>query len=762
MSAPVVAVVQSALDRPLTVTFFKSRTAGTKNEEALSLRQLAALVEATSAPSKAELPWVKLAKFGDVRSDRGSLRHNGNLLAIDGIEGDYDGEVLIPHEAAAALDDAGLAGIVYTSPSHCAEKPRWRVLCSTSRALPPTERDRLMARLNGALGGALAGESFTLSQSYYYGRVGTNPDHLVIPVEGRCIDEADDLQTLAIYPAHNAAALPALHLPEGVAPDQRAAAALDMAKNAFANRGEVDRHHTLLSATLFIAPYVKSGHLQFDDVCEVLSDAMTEDGREPNPNEVESALRGALPGAIPFDPAINGGGEFPAEDSAAKAAVIAEFNERYMVVSESGKTLIYAPQHDPVLNRRYFDRLAFDDLQKLYMNRNVRVGTKPDGTATYQRAAEAWLRSPKRRQFIRGVTFDPSGAAGPDTLNLWQGFAVKPEAGDWSLMRQHVKKVICCDDPERFNYLTGWMARLVQHPAQQGEVAVVMKGGEGTGKGTLARALMHIMGQHGLAISNAKHLVGNFNSHLRDCVFLFADEAFYAGDPSHVGVLKSLITEPHLTIEAKFRDAVQTPNYLHIMMASNEKWVVPASLDARRFFMLEVAESVKNDHAYFGAIWRQMKAGGYAAMLHDLLAYDLTGFNVRHAPATAALQEQRKLSLPGPEAWWMDVLQRGYPGVARSGQTWQEEASTEMLFDSYREFEDIRHERHPLPRESFGRFLRKMGAQSRKLREGNARQTGYHIGALALAREAFTKATGLPVEWEPEPEGTDVGLSDMM
>ena len=75
-----------------------------------------------------------------------------------------------------------------------------------------------------------------------------------------------------------------------------------------------------------------------------------------------------------------------------------------------------------------------------------------------------------------------------------------------------------------------WMARLIQFPAQQGEVAVVLIGIEGTGKGILARATPYILGQHGLAISHAKHLTGNFNAHLRDCVFLFADEAFYAGD----------------------------------------------------------------------------------------------------------------------------------------------------------------------------------------------------------------------------------------
>ncbi len=152
---------------------------------------------------------------------------------------------------------------------------------------------------------------------------------------------------------------------------------------------------------------------------------------------------------------------------------------------------------------------------------------------------------------------------------------------------------------------------MFQRPVEQGEVAVVMKGCEGTGKGTLAKALMRMMGQHGLAVSNAKHLIGNFNGHLRDAVFLFCDEAFFAGDRAHVGVLKSLITEPYLTVEAKFQNAVQQPNFLHVMMASNEEWVVPASMDARRFFVLVVSEAKKNDHAYFAAIWKQMEAGGY-------------------------------------------------------------------------------------------------------------------------------------------------------
>ena len=86
---------------------------------------------------------------------------------------------------------------------------------------------------------------------------------------------------------------------------------------------------------------------------------------------------------------------------------------------------------------------------------------------------------------------------------------------------------------------------------------------------------------------------------------------------------------------------------------------MPASLDARRFFVLEVSEAHANDHDWFAAIWREMEAGGYEAMLHDLLRHDLTGFNVRRVPVTEALQTQ-KIKLPTSEAWWLDVLQRGY------------------------------------------------------------------------------------------------------
>ncbi|MFC7478527.1 hypothetical protein ACFQS7_29685 [Dankookia sp. GCM10030260] len=174
-------------------TRFADHTAKEKRELSVTWDQLREAVLQTSAATKAGLPWVKLARFGDIPTPKGSLRHDTNMLAITGIEADYDGEEVTPEDAGALLEAAGVKALIYTSPSHTDAKPRWRVLCPTSVELPPDQREGLVARLNGVLGGILAGESFTLSQSYYYGCVNMNPEHRAIMVPGQPIDLCADL-----------------------------------------------------------------------------------------------------------------------------------------------------------------------------------------------------------------------------------------------------------------------------------------------------------------------------------------------------------------------------------------------------------------------------------------------------------------------------------------------------------------------------------------------------------------------------------------
>lgn len=156
--------------------------------------------------NKNACPWVKLATFGIRRTDpsRGkySLRNNENVTEVHGIEGDYDGEVVAPEHALALLEAHGIRAAVYTSPSHTPEAPRWRVICPLTTPVPPEQRAALLARLNGALGGILAPESFTLSQSYYFGRVEGAMEYKVLttfddPDDGTCVDDLPELEAIA-------------------------------------------------------------------------------------------------------------------------------------------------------------------------------------------------------------------------------------------------------------------------------------------------------------------------------------------------------------------------------------------------------------------------------------------------------------------------------------------------------------------------------------------------------------------------------------
>ena len=193
--------MSAAASMQVAVTFFPNFAAATKQEATLYLGDLAERIKATTAPRKDDLPWLKLATFGTSRTDKGSLRHDANVLSATGIEGDYDGEAMPFEDAEEALHHAGIASILYTSPSHRPGKPRWRVLCPLDEPVPRQRRASMLGRLNGLLRGILARESFTVSQAYFFGSVAGNPAHRVSVIEGDTIDRHDDLDEVWLGPA---------------------------------------------------------------------------------------------------------------------------------------------------------------------------------------------------------------------------------------------------------------------------------------------------------------------------------------------------------------------------------------------------------------------------------------------------------------------------------------------------------------------------------------------------------------------------------
>lgn len=383
-----------------------------------------------------------------------------------------------------------------------------------------------------------------------------------------------------------------------------------------------------------------------------------------------------------------------------------KMNERHAVISNwGGRCRVMEEIHDYAMGRPRLTKQTFDDFKNRYMNQYVVIGVDGKTQDDVKIPLGAWwLKQEHRRQYDTIVFLPGQDVTG--SYNLWRGFSCDATPGDCSLYIDHLMKIVCSGDEEHFNYLIGWMATAVQNPGSPGHVAVVLRGRQGTGKSFFARVFGALFGRHFLQVSDSKHLVGSFNAHLRDCVILFGDEAFYAGDKKHESVLKTLITEDTITIEAKGVDAEASSNCVHLIMASNESWVVPIALDDRRFFVLDVSDERTRDGAYFARIYKQMDNGGMEALLHMLLTYDLSDFDVRKAPETEALQEQKEMSLGAEHEWWYTRLREGK--LLPNHSDWEETVLTpEMLYDFAQYTKNFSMGRRS-NQTKLGRFLRKV------------------------------------------------------
>jgi hypothetical protein len=392
---------------------------------------------------------------------------------------------------------------------------------------------------------------------------------------------------------------------------------------------------------------------------------------------------------------------------------------------------------------------------------------KKDGTVKVESRAGfgIWLKSADRVKY-EGQIFQPwygsNEEPDPLYLNMWTGYAVEPKEGDWSLMRDHVRDNICNGNADHFNYMMAWLAQLFQHPEEKIGVAVVVRGKKGAGKSILAKWIRNIIGvRHAMVAGKKDQWTGRFTGQLRYRIFLACEEALFAGSHEQDSSIKHLITEDDFSYESKGKEIDSGPNFTCVMLLSNEDWAVPATPGERRFFVTDVSDTHVKDTAYFGAITKEMKNGGAAAMLYDLLRHDYSAIDLRNPPETDALRDQIETGLPANLAWLASALTEGqFPFHDRTRQpvAWPDKPTSatkdEALFvlksdvqDSYRDFVPGRRDR-PVTDSAVGKFLAKHipGVEGiRKRVRAYDKGVGiltphYRLPWLSDARAAFLKA----------------------
>ncbi len=441
---------------------------------------------------------------------------------------------------------------------------------------------------------------------------------------------------------------------------------------------------------------------------------------------------------------------------------IADLNKTYAVMCIGGKTFVAKFSDDPILRRRRIDYFPSKQFFDALANQWITDPSDPESAIPL---APYWFRHSGRRQYLNGVTLAPLKSVPDGYFNLWRGFSVEPGQGDWPLLKAHIRENICGDDAALFEYVMNWLARLVQKPGTPGEVAIVTRGKKGTGKGKLWTWVGRMMQDHFVHAVHADHVTGKFNGHLQDCVFLFGDESFFAGNPAHEKILNGLITETTRLSEQKFFSAVTVPNYIHLALSTNSDWAIRASADERRYLVLDVGDVHIQDTAYFAAIDRQMASGGLAAMLHELQHRDISEFQVRAVPTTKAMTDQKRLTRQGRSGtlgWLEYVLATGELGKLSPHaeplgwddcDVWGPKINSTTAYELYVEWQGRQRRGECDDIRVFGRKLKEalgVAVERKKQPRGEFGRRGwaYQFASLDECRHAFAESQRSPGLWE--------------
>ena len=411
--------------------------------------------------------------------------------------------------------------------------------------------------------------------------------------------------------------------------------------------------------------------------------------------------------------------------------IVAEMNEEYAICAIGGKIRILREKLEIVneweMHYDLLDKQAFIDLLS-----NEVMWSKDDKPVPI---SKIWLAHPARRTYHNGIGLFPLATTPEGYYNTWNGFGVEPIKGDCTLFLDHLKAVVCDGEIELYEWLITWLADLIQDPGNPKGCAVVMRGGEGCGKGTFANAIGKLFGPHHRHLIDDSHLTSNFNSHLFDAITIFADEITWGGNKKTAGKLKGMVTERYLVGERKGIDAIQYNNRSHLIVASNAEWVIPASFDSRRWFVLDVPSTKVNDFQYFSAIADELDNGGMEALLYHLqrVKLDQTSMNlIRSAPVTAGLKKQRILNTQDDWVlrWWVSILESKKFGVLdiKSGEdNWPESVIKTELYDAYERYCMDRHKPVQVMIAWSTRLIKEFGLTSGKVRQSKNRINTYKI-----------------------------------
>jgi len=261
---------------------------------------------------------------------------------------------------------------------------------------------------------------------------------------------------------------------------------------------------------------------------------------------------------------------------------------------------------------------------------------------------------------IQGVRFHC-----PDDENiysLFHGYKYNiKETHDESIIKAYIdfiKEVICNNKDNINEYILNWIAYIVQNPGKRTNTALVLKGLQGIGKGTFTDVLCEMLSRYSAPnITDIKEITGDYNSVIEGKKLLILNELKNVGDDrlANFDALKSRITDDYIRVGEKYEPGRYAENVANYIFCTNNAYPVKIERSDRRYVVLEVSGSKKNNFDYWNSIYASCKGSEFYDNLTTYFAKrDITKFDPRNIPTTEAKEDMIEVSKNPVELWICD------------------------------------------------------------------------------------------------------------
>ena len=269
---------------------------------------------------------------------------------------------------------------------------------------------------------------------------------------------------------------------------------------------------------------------------------------------------------------------------------------------------------------------------------------------TDEQFVRRWVRDPEIRTYERFDFLPPPRTCPIDVLNTWRGFdaeSIREASGSVDKFLNHVKNLFGYENSQ---YVFKWLANIVQRPGYKSGVALVVVGGQGTGKSTIFEEIMRsIIGQRYFGQTNnpENDLFSRFG-YLRNSKVLVVIDDFNVGSiKMNADPFKSYITGGTVPYECKGKMTIELLNCANYVLTTNKHDPVKLDDDDRRYAVIEASKEFKGNHEYFNDFYNYLADSGNIRAIYEFLkAVDISGTNFQaERPITDLYKEIKSLSI---------------------------------------------------------------------------------------------------------------------